>query len=81
MANKAITMLQIRRLLQLLISGFSERQIATELGMSRNTIATYVKRFKFCEKSFADLFYPGWLIFERASLKHAAVVAPSANHL
>lgn len=55
MANKAITMLQIRRLLQLLISGFSERQIATELGMSRNTIATYVKRFKSCEKSFADL--------------------------
>lgn len=55
MANKAITMLQIRRLLQLLISGVSERQIATELGMSRNTIATYVKRFKSSENSFADL--------------------------
>jgi len=33
MANKAKTMLQIRRLLQLLISGLSERQIANTLGM------------------------------------------------
>ena len=55
MANKAKTMLQIRRLLQLLISGLSERQIANTIGMSRNTVATYLKRFKSNGSDFSQL--------------------------
>ncbi|MCR6642172.1 MAG: IS21 family transposase [Sporocytophaga sp.] len=55
MANQAKTMLQIRRLLQLLISGLSERQIANTLGMSRNTVATYLKRFKTSGYDFNQL--------------------------
>ena len=55
MANKSTKMLQIRRLLQLLLSGFSERQISVQTGMSRNTIATYVKRFKASGKDYKEL--------------------------
>jgi len=55
MANKAKNMLQIRRLLQLLISGLSERQIANTIGMSRNTVATYLKRFKSNGSDFSQL--------------------------
>ena len=55
MANKPTRMLQIRRLLQLLISGLSERQISVQASMSRNTIATYVKRFKSSGKQYNQL--------------------------
>lgn len=55
MANKAKTMLQIRRLLQLLISVLSEWQIANTIGMSHNTIAIYLKRFKSSGSDFSQL--------------------------
>ena len=55
MANKPTRMLQIRRLLQLLISGLSERQISVQTSMSSNTIATYVKRFKSSGKEYNQL--------------------------
>lgn len=41
MANKTITMLQIRRILQLLDQGFSQRKIALEVNISRNTVRDY----------------------------------------
>lgn len=44
MANKTITMLQIRRVLQLLDQGVSQRRISKEVGISRNTVQDY------CEK-------------------------------
>lgn len=44
MANKTITMLQIRRLLQLLDQGISQRKISREVGISRNTVQEYCKK-------------------------------------
>jgi len=45
MANKTITMLQIRRILQLLYDGKSKRQISKDLSISRNTIDDYESKY------------------------------------
>jgi len=45
MANKTITMLQIRKVLQLLDQGFSQRRIAREVDISRNTVQDYCLKF------------------------------------
>ena len=45
MANKTITMLQIRKVLQLLDQGFSQRRIAREADISRNTVQDYFLKF------------------------------------
>jgi len=45
MANKTITMLQIRKVLQLLDQGFSQRRIAREVDISRNTVQDYCVKF------------------------------------
>jgi transposase len=45
MANKTITMLQIRRILQLLYDGKSKRQIAKDVSISRNTIDDYEGKY------------------------------------
>jgi len=45
MANKTITMLQIRRVLQLLDQGLSQRRIALEVDISRNTVRDYCVKF------------------------------------
>lgn len=45
MANKTITMLQIRKVLQLLDQGRSQRKIAQEVDISRNTVQDYCIRF------------------------------------
>lgn len=45
MANKTITMLQIRKVLQLLDQGYSQRRIAREVGISRNTVQDYCNKF------------------------------------
>lgn len=55
MANKSLTMLQIRRLLQVLDSGLSRRQIAKQLSISRNTVDAYCQRFKSSGKSIGEL--------------------------
>jgi transposase len=55
MANKTKNMLQIRRMLQLLESGISNRQVAKQTGISRNTVDYYVKRFRASELSFSEL--------------------------
>ena len=55
MANKYITMLQIRRILQLKSSRKSNRDIAKALSISRDTVNEYVKRLTLLEKSFYEL--------------------------
>ena len=55
MANKTITMLQLRRLLQLKEQGFSNRRISGTLNLSRQTIDDYVKRLKLTDKSYKEL--------------------------
>ncbi len=55
MANKTITMLKLRRILQLKEQGFSNRRINGMLKLSRQTIDDYVKRFKQTEKSYKEL--------------------------
>jgi transposase len=45
MANKPLTMLQVRRILQLLKEGRSKRQIAKDLSISRNTIDDYEQKY------------------------------------
>jgi len=48
-------MLQIRRILQLKSNGKSNREIASELSMSRDTVNEYVRRLTLLEKSFDEL--------------------------
>jgi transposase len=55
MANKTITMLQIRRILQLRLQGKSNRDIARELHISRNTANDYVKRIYETHKDIRQL--------------------------
>ena len=44
MSAKPITMLQLRRILQLLNNGNSERAISREVSVSRNTVSDYKER-------------------------------------
>ena len=55
MANKTITMLQLRRVLQLKEKGLSNRQIKKQLNLSRKTVDEYVNRLKQTDKSFKEL--------------------------
>lgn len=55
MANKTITMLQIRRILQLLQSGCSERSISRDLSISRKTIKAYIDKLTQSDKKIGDL--------------------------
>src|SRR4030042_3685065 len=55
MANKAKSMLQVRRILQLLSDGYSKRETNRLTGGSRNTIDAYELRFQQTGKSFNDL--------------------------
>lgn len=55
MANKPITMLQIRRVIQLLASGTSQRNIARQLDISRNTVKDYVLKLTRTGKSLPEL--------------------------
>lgn len=55
MANKTITMLKLRRVLQLKEQGFSNRRISAMIKLSRQTVDDYVNRLKLTEKSFKEL--------------------------
>jgi transposase len=55
MANKTITMLQLRRLLQLKEQGYSNRRIAGMTNLSRKTVDDYVNRLKQTGKSTNEL--------------------------
>lgn len=55
MANKPITMLQIRRIIQLKSHGRSNREIAREVHLARDTVNEYIRQLTGHEKSFDDL--------------------------
>jgi hypothetical protein len=55
MSQKAISMLIIRTMLQLLQRSGSERSIAAELNMSRNTLRKYDAAFKASPYSYKEL--------------------------
>lgn len=55
MANKTITMLQIRKVLQLLDQGLSQRRIAREVDISRNTVQDYCLKFLKTDLSIKQL--------------------------
>jgi transposase len=55
MANKTLTMLQVRRILQLLQEGRSKRQIARDLSISRNTIDDYETKYIVSGQSLTTL--------------------------
>ena len=56
MANKALTMLQTRRILKLLMEGCSLREIHRSTGIHRLTIKNYQHRFQSSDKTFSELF-------------------------
>jgi transposase len=56
MANKALTMLQTRRIIKLLMEGCSLREIHRSTGIHRLTIKNYQHRFQSSGKSFPELF-------------------------
>lgn len=56
MANKFITMLQSRRILQLLQNNRTKSAIAKELNVSLNTIKKYIKIFNNSGLSYRELF-------------------------
>jgi transposase len=51
MANKNTSMLQIKKALQLLDAGKSERHISKQLGLSRNTLRKYLEKISLSEQS------------------------------
>ena len=56
MANKALTMLQVRRILKLLMEDCSQRKIHRSTGIHRLTLKNYLHRFKSSGKTFSELF-------------------------
>lgn len=55
MANKTISMSNIRHILRLYTQGRSKLQIAEQTGVSRNTLKKYLKEFTSCGLSFPEL--------------------------
>lgn len=55
MGNKLKTMLQIRRILQLLSKGGSSYSIGKEIGVSKNTVKSYRERFQASGQTYAQL--------------------------
>ncbi len=45
MANKKLDIIEVRRILRLNNAGYSNRFIAEVLGISRNTVITYINLF------------------------------------
>ena len=56
MANKALTMLQIRRILKLMMEECSQREIHRSTGIHRVTLKNYLNHFKSSGKTFSELF-------------------------
>jgi transposase len=55
MGNKTVSILRIRKLIQLLERGYSVRQISRELKMGRNVVSVYLKRVESSAKSHSEL--------------------------
>lgn len=56
MSNKLVTMKNIRSIIMLFLKGYSGRQIAKEIKLSRNTVKTYLERFNASTYSLEQLF-------------------------
>lgn len=55
MANKSITMIQIRRILQLLQEGASKLKISQQLHLHRATVGIYLQKLEATSKAFSEL--------------------------
>lgn len=55
MANNLVSMQNIRLLLQYYIKGYSQRRIALELSLSRNTVMLYIAHLTASSYCLADL--------------------------
>ena len=55
MANKIIEIIMLKRIIQLKQKGLSNRKIATQLGIHRNSVNSYVSQLKSLDKPFAGL--------------------------
>lgn len=63
MAN-TLDPMDLKQIITLRLDGFSNRKIGTTLGISRNTVNTYVRLFKASDHSFKEL-----LTFDNAALE------------
>lgn len=55
MANKTISMTQIKRIVQLRADGHSKLKISRSIGIHRRTLDDYLYKLELCGKSFQDL--------------------------
>jgi len=55
MANKQISMTQVRRIVQLKSEGFSKLKISQKLGIHRKTLNEYLFKLELTGKSYQDL--------------------------
>ena len=55
MSNTKITMLKLKRILQLLAAGISQREISNKVGISRSSITAYKERADSSGKSYQEL--------------------------
>jgi transposase len=55
MANKSISMIQVRRIIQLKAEGLSKLKISRSLNIHRATLDNYLSKFEATEKSYSEL--------------------------
>ena len=55
MANKMVSMLRIRKLIQLSARGLSQRKISEELKMGRNVVSLYLEQIRQSKQSYQSL--------------------------
>ena len=55
MANKSISMIQVRRIIQLKAEGLSKLKISQSLHIHRTTLDNYLSRLSASEKGFSEL--------------------------
>jgi len=56
MSNKKITMLKLKRILQLLAAGVSQREISNKVGISRSSITAYKDRADLSGNSYRNFY-------------------------
>jgi len=73
MANKTISMLQLRRIIQLIKQGYSIRTISRITGVSRKTVSEYLIRLEKTGSSYCEL--------EKLSEEELALLTPKAAQI
>lgn len=74
MANKTISMTQLKRIIQLKAEGHSKLSISKKLGIHRNTLTDYLSKLDGSGKSYQELFsesdnYLSGLVFNTANTR------------